>query len=250
MAISPKQGVCEWERAGLATSITTPREHDCDNNAVREPPTGASLESHYVHEEKLVGGLRQDPSLRCGTGNAGSSSSQLQVETGTPLNNEEKKKGAKERIEKFLTRFRPKTSDPEIEGPTLEVPSAPQKTGTEHFMISSGETPPVTPPGNPPGLEKREYPKLSPTLPTRQEEKAIALNNRTIAIKRNMRCLFGQEFDTPAGLRALFVSTSTSINEIGQSACIPHVDAKHQSGSKFKGRSTSDTGATSDGVAP
>ena len=111
--------------------------------------------------------------------------------------------GAKELIEEFLTWFRPKTNNPKPEEPTLEVPSAPQKPGAEHFMISSGETPPVTPPRKPPGLEKREYPKLSPTLPTRQEGKAIAQNNCTIAIKRNMRRLFGQEFDTPDGLRKL-----------------------------------------------
>ncbi len=40
-------------------------------------------------------------------------------------------------------------------------------------MISSGETPPVTPPRKmlgPPGLEKREFLNLSPKVPPRHEE--------------------------------------------------------------------------------
>ncbi len=50
MSTSPMQSVGRRERAGLATSPAAFREHDCDNNTVRETPQGASLESHYFQE--------------------------------------------------------------------------------------------------------------------------------------------------------------------------------------------------------
>ena len=72
-----------------------------------------------------------------------------------------------------------------------------------------------------------------------------------MAIKRNMRCLFGQEFDTPDGLRKLLASTSTNTSiGVDKSACNPHVGAKHQGGSKVRGRATSDTGVHSEGWRP
>ena len=47
----------------------------------------------------------------------------------------------------------------------------------------------------PPGLGNREYPSLSSAVPPRHEEKTTAQNNLSTTVKRDMRYLFGQEFE-------------------------------------------------------
>ena len=58
----------------------------------------------------------------------------------------------------------------------------------------------------------------------------IAQHNRTMNIKRIMKCLFGQEFDLTSASSIIAVSTG-----VAKSACDPPVDAQHQSGSKKVG---------------
>ena len=141
------------------------------------------------------------------------------------------KKEPKELIEEFLIKFRPKVVE-------RKAQAEPEKKGAEHLSISSGETPPVTPPRKmqgPPGLGAREYPTLSPKIPSKLEVKTIALTNRMI-VQKNMRNLFGQEFELVASTRV-----------VADGACTPLVDAQHSGGSKVVRRSTSDTGVHTEG---
>jgi len=55
-------------------------------------------------------------------------------------------------------------------------------------------------------------------------------------IQKNMRNLFGQEFDLVASIRVVV-----------EGACSPHVDAQHSGGSRVVERATSDTGVHSEG---
>ena len=82
-------------------------------------------------------------------------------------------------------------------------------------------------------------------MPLKKEEKVIAQQNRTVTIKKNMRCLFGQEFDIASASSISAVSTGGA-----KSACDPPVDAQHQSGSRKVGRASSDTAVHYDGWQP
>ncbi len=82
-------------------------------------------------------------------------------------------------------------------------------------------------------------------MPLKKEEKVIAQQNRTVTIRKNMRCLFGQEFDLTSASSIIAVSTG-----VAKSACDPPVDVQHPSGSKKIGRASSDTAVHYDGWHP
>ena len=87
---------------------------------------------HTAREATALRSVTREPqvtSLQSVPGNAGAGSSQLPVETGTPLNSEEKKQGRKELIEEFLTSSGPKLMIPIPKDQNLRSPQRPGKPG-------------------------------------------------------------------------------------------------------------------------